>query len=282
MQIYLISGRLVVAKDAADARAKTGVAYKDSVMNLTHKLKALCQQVLGDKVFIGCDTVGVQALRREEEEHAHTRRLLEEQSASYRELFDKHQKLSNEMIVANGRVAALEKDVTDQARTIRDRNSALEDASSVNLKLSGRLERAEAALVEARAEIERLQVQIKSTVFVGPETAPPLTADELGQKLIEFAKTSPSPEGDETPLSLDTLPAGAVTLALSPISEKHGRAVMQLLDLGHNPDEVVQEINARLPRNDHITTGLVKKIKVEMTQYLHALNRATLNKAKRA
>jgi len=39
---------------------------------------------------------------------------------------------------------------------------------------------------------------------------------------------------------------------------------MQLLDGGHNPDEVCRELNRDLGRNDHLTPGLVGKIKAEM------------------
>lgn len=289
MRIYSWGTKWCVARDEAEARARFGAK---TVKDRTDELRALCDAVLGPTGRGGLKALGLeehqmplssghiiygseravnfvrdaldvtkqmddQALRREEDEHAHTRRLLEEQSASYRDLFDRHQKLSQDLIYANGRVTVLEKDDADQKKGINYLQKELTAARQANDSIIDRADRAEAALIEARAEINRLRTQLKQATQKNPDPAEGLaeaTKEWLSGANIAPPETEAQPEPEPSP--------AAVTL--SPLAQRHGDAVMQLLDSGHNPDEVCRELNHGLGRNDHLTPGIVGKIKAEI------------------
>lgn len=315
MQIYSIGTRLVAAASVTEAKEKLGIDYKASVLNLTPKLKALCDEVLGDQAFPTARPVDVlrqhqlrlsdgsyvygeeetikelkaqlfeaDAFSRAADQHfadleleriAHgrSRDRIEELFKQKTEADERAATMGRELAEGAGaaaqlatRVVELEKQVAiigDTAKRRLDQIGHLnkrlvaKDEELMERPTQERLDFAHSVVEKLEAEIARLNDEVAAWKNLAPiETTP---AEKQADATKAFLSSKDIAAAEPTP------PPVANTAALSPLAQKHGEAVMQLLDSGHNPDEICAELNGSLSRNDQLNPALIKRIKVEMT-----------------
>ncbi|MDC7683244.1 hypothetical protein PQU92_08145 [Asticcacaulis sp. BYS171W] len=163
------------------------------------------------------------------------------------------------------RVVELEKQLEERAATAKRRLDQIGELNEKVRKLGEelmerptqeRLDFALSVVEKLEAEVARQQDEIAAWKNLAPiETTP-------AKKQVEATKAFLA--GEDVTGAAPIVMARPADIALSPLATRHGSAVMQLLDSGHNPDEVCAELNRELSRNDRLNPAMIKRIKTEM------------------